>query len=132
MPDPAVSIEDAVKAGIYSWWREGLSNDFETVTNLPGVGDIKRIMEQNKALGCRMTGSGSAVFAIFSDRIPPKVQTALQSGYRTFLCLPDRRARVERIIKIHVYFKPFCIRIKIPPIIRITLKRKAEFLVKCF
>jgi 4-diphosphocytidyl-2-C-methyl-D-erythritol kinase len=99
MPDPAVSIEDAVKAGDILMVARGLSNDFETVTNLPGVGDIKRIMEQNKALGCRMTGSGSAVFAIFSDRdTAERCKTALQSGYKdVFLCLPDREgARVEQ------------------------------------
>ncbi len=45
-----------------------LYNDFEVALDLPEVKEIKRIMYKSKARGALMTGSGSAVFGIFSSR----------------------------------------------------------------
>ena len=44
-----------------------LSNAFEQVVPFEKFRDIKEIMLQSGALGCLMSGSGSAVFALFSE-----------------------------------------------------------------
>ncbi len=44
-----------------------LCNDFELALKLEEVNDIKRIMYKRKALGASMSGSGSAVFAVYNS-----------------------------------------------------------------
>lgn len=59
-------------------WKTLLHNDFETwaVAAHPQIGVLKRRMYQRqKALYAAMSGSGSAVFGIFSEK-PPKFPTA--------------------------------------------------------
>ena len=56
-----------------------LFNDFELALKLPEVNEIKKIMLDAKAEGAGMTGSGSAVFGIFtSERKAKKCYEALK------------------------------------------------------
>lgn len=65
-------------------------NDFELALQIPEVIDIKRVMLQSKARGAGMSGSGSAVFAVFtSSRRAKKCYETLKAQYpQTFLCKP--------------------------------------------
>lgn len=65
-------------------------NDFEIALNLDEIKDVKRVMLKNKALGACMSGSGSAVFAVFnSEKKAQKCCEALKKDYKeVFLCEP--------------------------------------------
>lgn len=65
-------------------------NDFEIALDLDGINDIKRIMLKNKALGACMSGSGSAVFAVFNNlKKAEKCMKQLFENYnKVFLCEP--------------------------------------------
>ncbi|MEE1261596.1 hypothetical protein [Ruminococcus sp.] len=65
-------------------------NDFELALQIPEVNDIKRTMLSCKARGAGMSGSGSAVFAIFtSSGRAKKCCEQLKEKYpETFLCKP--------------------------------------------
>ncbi len=65
-------------------------NDFELALQIPEVNEIKKIMLGCKARGAGMSGSGSAVFAIFtSERKAKQCVEALKADYpKTFLCKP--------------------------------------------
>lgn len=67
-----------------------LFNDFELALQIPEVIEIKRIMLKSKANGAGMSGSGSAVFALFtSQRKAKKCYEILKETYpETFLCKP--------------------------------------------
>lgn len=67
-----------------------LFNDFEIALKLPEVNEIKKIMLEAKAEGAGMTGSGSAVFGIFtSERKAKKCYDLLKKTYKnTFICNP--------------------------------------------
>ncbi|MDP4119634.1 MAG: 4-(cytidine 5'-diphospho)-2-C-methyl-D-erythritol kinase [Bacillota bacterium] len=65
-------------------------NDFEKVMALKEVEKTRDIMNQNGALGSRMTGSGSAVFGIFEkDSDAHAALNILKTMYQdVFLCTP--------------------------------------------
>ena len=65
-------------------------NDFELALQIPEVNEIKSIMLKNKARGAGMSGSGSAVYAVFtSSRKARQCYEALKEQYpETFLCKP--------------------------------------------
>ncbi len=65
-------------------------NDFELALAIPEVTEIKKTMLDCKARGAGMSGSGSAVFAIFtSSRKAKKCYEALKESYKeVFLCKP--------------------------------------------
>lgn len=67
-----------------------LFNDFELALQIPEVNVIKSIMLKCKARGAGMSGSGSAVFAIFtSNRRAEKCYQTLKERYKeVFLCKP--------------------------------------------
>ena len=67
-------------------------NVFESVILIPEVRQIKAEMLQNGALGSCMTGSGSAVYGIFSDfRKAENCVSALSRRFQdVFLCRPVR------------------------------------------
>ena len=67
-----------------------LFNDFELALQIPEVAEIKKKMLDCKASGAGMSGSGSAVFAIFkSESKAKKCVEALKTDYpKTFLCKP--------------------------------------------
>ena len=65
-------------------------NDFELALQIPEVNEIKSIMLKNKARGAGMSGSGSAVYAVFtSSRKARQCYETLKEQYpETFLCKP--------------------------------------------
>ncbi len=67
-----------------------LSNDFETALQIPEVNEIKSIMQNCNANGSVMSGSGSAVYGIFtSENDAQKCCDVLKATYpETFLCKP--------------------------------------------
>lgn len=67
-------------------------NDFELALKLEEVNEIKRIMYKRKALGAGMSGSGSAVFAVYnSQRKAEECVDALKEKYdKVFLCHPTK------------------------------------------
>lgn len=75
-----------------------LSNAFEAATDLPAVADIRGRLRAAGALGCQMTGSGSAVFGIFEEEAAAARAAALLAAdyEETFVCRPDTAgARTE-------------------------------------
>ena len=71
---------------LYSRDIRGLSsclyNEFEQVMELPEITEIKKTMIANKALGASMSGSGSAVYAIFLNK--KKAQTCVDVLKETY------------------------------------------------
>ena len=65
-------------------------NDFEPALQIPEVVAIKKRMLDCKAKGAGMSGSGSAVFAVFASESKAKqCAEALKADYpQTFLCKP--------------------------------------------
>lgn len=65
-------------------------NDFELALQIPQVNEIKSVMLKCKARGSGMSGSGSAVFGIFtSERKAKKCVETLGEKYKdVFLCKP--------------------------------------------
>lgn len=93
LPPHACYSDEMVKA-LYSrdlfMITATLFNDFELALQIPEVAVIKKKMLSLKAKGAGMSGSGSAVFAIFSSEKPAKrCAEALKADYpQTFLCKP--------------------------------------------
>lgn len=71
-------------------------NDFEVALELQEVKDVKKIMYNCKARGACMTGSGSAVFAVFSSKKrAEKCAEKLKESYsQVFLCHPVKEGCV--------------------------------------
>ena len=71
-PPKGFLYTDELVKRLYSRDIRGLAsclyNEFEQVMELPVINEIKRVMMDNKALGASMSGSGSAVYAIFLDK----------------------------------------------------------------
>lgn len=67
-----------------------LCNDFEIALDLDEIKKIKKIMLKNKALGASMSGSGSAVFAVFNKLSKAKkcVKVLSETYDKVFLCEP--------------------------------------------
>lgn len=65
-------------------------NDFELALAIPEVNEIKKIMLDSKAKGAGMSGSGSAVFSIFTSSIKAKkcAETLKKYYGNVFLCKP--------------------------------------------
>lgn len=90
---------------LYSRDIRGLStclyNEFEQVMELPEINNIKKLMLENKALGASMSGSGSAVYAIFlNKKKAEKCAAVLKEKYqKAFLTEPLKDGcRVDGII----------------------------------
>lgn len=70
-PPKGFLYTDELVKRLYSRDIRGLStclyNEFEQVMELPEINEIKRTMIGAKALGSSMSGSGSAVYAIFNN-----------------------------------------------------------------
>ena len=60
-------VTDGICSGDIDEIAQGLYNKFEEVLSLPEIDEIKRGMLEHGAKGALMTGSGSAVFGIFTD-----------------------------------------------------------------
>ena len=65
-------------------------NDFDVFMDIEEVNNIKKFMYDNKAKGACMSGSGSAVFGVFSkENHAVKCVESLKKQYnQTFLCQP--------------------------------------------
>ena len=68
--EPERQIEDILRLPVRKWEEEGLRNDFEPhIFDLhPLLADIKEELKGHGALYAAMSGSGSALFGIFSTR----------------------------------------------------------------
>lgn len=88
-PDNASAIR-ALEQGDLAGVCAQAINVFESATQLAGVLDIRRRMEQHHPLCSQMTGSGSCVFAIFEDEAAAETcLRELQTVYPTaFICHP--------------------------------------------
>lgn len=79
----ALEAEDAAAVG------ERLFNVFEDVLKLPEVEAICTKMREFAPLGCRMSGSGSAVYALFQNETAARdCREALRDFGTVFLCRP--------------------------------------------
>lgn len=90
---------------LYSRDIRGLSsclyNEFEQVMELPEINEIKRIMMNSKALGASMSGSGSAVYAIFINQKKAEAcANILKEKYnKVFLTRPLKDGcRIETVV----------------------------------
>ena len=81
---------DAVCAGDLAAVAHGLCNVFEDALALPEVAAIGQVMREHGTLGCRMTGSGSAVFGLFdNEEAARRCAAALRRDYdEVFQCRP--------------------------------------------
>ena len=88
-PDNAAAIAALEQSNLEGVCRQAV-NVFESATALKGVADIRRTMQKYAPLCSQMTGSGSCVFAIFTDReAAEECQMDLQQDYYTaFVCQP--------------------------------------------
>ncbi|QEY34247.1 4-(cytidine 5'-diphospho)-2-C-methyl-D-erythritol kinase [Caproiciproducens galactitolivorans] len=84
------AVLDAVRASDIRAVAASLGNEFEQVMHLAEVKHIKDAMRDLGALGACMTGSGSAVFGIFTDlQDAARCRAKLQEYYsEVFLCEP--------------------------------------------
>ena len=81
---------DAVCAGDLAAVAHGLCNVFEEALALPEVAAIGQVMREHGTLGCRMTGSGSAVFGLLdNEEAARRCAAALRRDYdEVFQCRP--------------------------------------------
>ncbi len=70
-PDSETMIA-AIASGNLEEIGEYFCNVFEESVALPSVFKIKEIMRENDCLGCSMTGSGSAVYGMFENKLKAK------------------------------------------------------------
>ena len=92
--NPHASYTDEMIKALYSrdmfFITTTIFNDFELALSIPEVNEINKIMLDCKARGVGMSGSGSAVFAVFtSSRRAKKCYETLKQSYKeVFLCKP--------------------------------------------
>lgn len=84
---PDVSVGSCMARRPEHWQASGLKNDFEksVFALLPEVGRVKTTLEQSGALYTSMSGSGSAVYAIFDDVNMAERARAMFEGMKTHL-----------------------------------------------
>ena len=84
------SVASALAKGDANELPTGAFNAFEAVIEAlcPSVAEIKRLMKEGGAILAQMSGSGPAVFGVFSDPVlAQKAKKALDgAGYRAFVC----------------------------------------------
>ena len=87
--DPAPMI-DALCNGDLNEIARCVGNVFDEVLALPDVTTIKGLMKEHGALGCSMTGSGSAVFGLFDDKHTAGVCAAAlkEAEFTALICQP--------------------------------------------
>ena len=74
---------------LYNVFEEVLEHSLE-------IGHLKKLLIQNGALGSGMTGSGSAVFGIFSDKQSSKTAyNNIKKMYKTFWCISYNRRKEQ-------------------------------------
>jgi 4-diphosphocytidyl-2-C-methyl-D-erythritol kinase len=78
---PKVSPKEALQKSIEKW-KEDLKNDFETSVfcEFPLLSDLKEMLYQSGAIYVSLSGSGSGMYALFSD----KITLELPKNYTSF------------------------------------------------
>jgi 4-diphosphocytidyl-2-C-methyl-D-erythritol kinase len=68
---PERDLKEVLEKSPVESWKEQVSNDFEesVFRRYPVIGEIKRILYENGAQYASMSGSGSAVFGLFSTAV---------------------------------------------------------------
>ena len=82
-------VLEALSSQSLSSLGKSLGNDFQTIMHIPEVEKIRAMMLESGAAGSVMTGSGSAVFGLFSPEGKEAMLCAekLKKSYKdTFLC----------------------------------------------
>ena len=99
-PAPAQDLE-AIAFGRIG--RETLVNDLEraAIRRCPAIAELKAILQNVGAIAAAMTGSGSAVFAIFPD-----AAAASRAGQEASRRAPDSRFIVAASLAAHVDCRP--------------------------
>jgi len=84
------AMTDALCGGDLEAAGRELCNVFEYALDLPEVRDIKAVMRRHGTLGCQMTGSGSAVFGLFSDKGDARrcADALREGGVSVHVCRP--------------------------------------------
>ena len=86
----------ALRGGDVAGVAANVFNVFEDALALPEVAEVKAALAAFAPLGCQMTGSGSAVFAMFdSEDRATEAATALEALGATFVCRPMTVAETE-------------------------------------
>lgn len=82
---PQKSISDLISQPI-SDWNSMLENDFEysLLNNYPEIKSIKELMYNHGAVYASMTGSGSAVYGIFTNKVAGNLLDILSKKYITW------------------------------------------------
>lgn len=89
----------AVIAGEIQEMAQSMCNVLEEVGQYPQIASVKKLMLAHEALGAVMSGSGSAVVAVFQDKGDAKrcVRELESAGYDdTFLCKPVEHGCIEK------------------------------------
>ena len=96
LPPTSELVERAIAEGDLQGLAKNLGNVFDVLSAPSAVEEIKQDMRQLGAIGCQMSGSGSAVFGLFSDESAARAcASGVAVGSRkVFLCRPDRRGAV--------------------------------------
>lgn len=89
---------ERIPVDIASWVRSGNDLEPHAVRLCPAIGAIRSWLEHAGAEVAAMTGSGSAVFGVFSDAVvcDRAADEARRSGFRTFRCHTLDRAAYLR------------------------------------
>lgn len=80
-------LAEAICSGDIKSICGALHNDFEDVLNLDEVNKIHDLFRQNGALGSCMSGSGSAVFGIFTDEYEAQDCAKVMEDSYNFVCV---------------------------------------------
>ena len=89
IPSDEAGLLAALKAGNPAGVGARLHNAFEQALALPEVTEILTRMQGFSPLGCRMTGSGSATFALFADESAAIACADVLAPFgETFVCHP--------------------------------------------
>lgn len=90
--EPSDHVEEALRAGDVIAVARSLDNDFERAYRFEEIDAIQQAARGNGALGCRMTGSGSAVYALCADKVTATAVCAAMAAawqdVETYCCEP--------------------------------------------
>lgn len=86
-------MTEAIRGGDIGGIAQRMENVLETVTEtvFPVIADIKKTLRENGALGAMMSGSGPAVFGIFTDK--EEAEAAAQH-VKGMLCQKGKEAQI--------------------------------------
>lgn len=89
VPADQQAMRRAIEEGNLEEVGKRLSNAFEQALNIPEVADLLEQMRAFSPLGCMMSGSGSAVFALFSNSQDAQAcVNTLSESVQSYACEP--------------------------------------------